>query len=73
MYNLNILQQLKYSPTIHSACGFVSGNIYEVTITEAPTAGYIILSKYNVTEDRDVDIQIYLSSEKSVMRYFCEI
>lgn len=72
MYNLNIQYQLKYSVTT-PACGFIPDDIYEVIITEADIAGYIITSKYNVSKDEDIDIQIYLSSENSVVRYFTEV
>lgn len=71
MYNLNILQRLKYTNT--PACGFKVGHIYELTITEAEFGGYICSSKYDETEDEDIDIQIFLSSEKSVERYFKEV
>lgn len=70
MYNLNMTQQLTYFSV--PACGFITDNTYELTITEANPAGYIITAKYNITKDEDVDIQIYLSSENSVMRYFKE-
>ena len=71
MYNLNMQHTLRFSCPV-STCGFISGNVYEVEITEADPAGYFIKSKYNATADEEVDIQIYLSSEKSVMRYFTE-
>lgn len=71
MYNLNMAHRLEY--IITPTCGFKTGHIYEVIITEADNAGYICSSKYDETDDEDIDIQIYLSSAKSVERYFKEV
>lgn len=54
-----------------NTCGFVHNHKYEITITQPPRMnGLLIKAFYDDTKSEEVELQIVLSNETSVKRYF---
>lgn len=50
-------------------CGYIPNTTYEIEIKE-DDPGYFIHATYDVTNDKEVDLVLRLSSKVSIDRYF---
>lgn len=57
--------------SVNDTCNFKKGHKYSFIIRDADDGhGFVVDSNYDLTERKEINERIYLSSEKSLERYF---
>jgi len=71
MININLEQEYECMFTMNNTCGFKRGHRYYIMIFESDTKnGYLVTASFDITENKEINIEIPLSSEASIERYF---